>query len=255
MHTILICDDDRDIVSALDIYLASEGYRTLKAYNGLEAIQAVERNEVHLILMDIMMPELDGIRATARLREGSNIPIILLTAKSEDADKILGLMRRRYTTARFADRIAAVRALMPDAFIGIDVIVGFPGETEEDFRTTYDFLAGLEPAFLHIFPFSERPGTPAVEMPGKVQASVATRRAAQLEALCAKLHAAFCARAVGSEDSVLFESTRRGGMMFGFTGNYRRVKAPYDKARVNTVCRVRLGAMDESHDLMGEIRD
>ncbi len=164
-------------------------------------------------------------------------------------------MRRRYTTARFADRIAAVRALMPDAFIGIDVIVGFPGETEADFRTTYDFLAGLEPAFLHIFPFSERPGTPAVEMPGKVQASVATRRAAQLEALCAKLHAAFCARAVGSEDSVLFESTRRGGMMFGFTGNYRRVKAPYDKARVNTVCRVRLGAMDESHDLMGEIRD
>ena len=82
------------------------------------------------------------------------------------SDKILGLMRRRYTTARFADRIAAVRALMPDAFIGIDVIVGFPGETEEDFRTTYDFLAGLEPAFLHIFPFSERPGTPAVEMPG-----------------------------------------------------------------------------------------
>ena len=89
----------------------------------------------------------------------------------------------------------------------------------------------------------------------KVQASVATRRAAELEALCAKLHGAFCARAVGSEDSVLFESTRRGGMMFGFTGNYRRVKAPYDKARVNTVCRVRLGAMDESHDLMGEIRD
>ena len=81
------------------------------------------------------------------------------------------------------------------------------------------------------------------------------RRAAELEALCAKLHGAFCARAVGSEDSVLFESTRRGGMMFGFTGNYRRVKAPYDKARVNTVCRVRLGAMDESHDLMGEIRD
>ena len=91
MHTILICDDDRDIVSALDIYLTSEGYRTLRAYNGLEAIQAVERNEVHLILMDIMMPELDGIRATARLREGSNIPIILLTAKSEDTDKVLGL--------------------------------------------------------------------------------------------------------------------------------------------------------------------
>ena len=91
MHTILICDDDKDIVSALDIYLTSEGYKTLKAYNGKEALRMVEQNEVHLILMDIMMPELDGIRATAKLREGSNIPIILLTAKSEDSDKILGL--------------------------------------------------------------------------------------------------------------------------------------------------------------------
>ena len=90
MYTILICDDDKDIVSALDIYLTSEGYRTLKAYNGREAIQAVEQNEVHLILMDVMMPELDGIRATAKLREGSNVPIILLTAKSEDADKLMG---------------------------------------------------------------------------------------------------------------------------------------------------------------------
>ena len=88
MYTILICDDDKDIVSALDIYLTSEGYQTLKAYNGKEAIQAVEEHQVHLILMDVMMPELDGIRATAKLREGSNVPIILLTAKSEDADKI-----------------------------------------------------------------------------------------------------------------------------------------------------------------------
>ena len=91
MYTILICDDDRDIVSALDIYLTSEGYQTVKAYDGQEAIRAAETHEVHLILMDIMMPELDGIRATARLREGSNVPIILLTAKSEDTDKILGL--------------------------------------------------------------------------------------------------------------------------------------------------------------------
>ena len=91
MYNILICDDDRDIVSALDIYLSSEGYQTVKAYNGKEALKAVEQNNIHLILMDIMMPELDGIRTTAKLREGSNVPIILLTAKSEDADKILGL--------------------------------------------------------------------------------------------------------------------------------------------------------------------
>ena len=91
MYTILICDDDRDIVSALDIYLTSEGYRTVKAYDGLEALKAAESQPVDLILMDIMMPGLDGIRATAKLREKYNVPIILLTAKSEDADKVLGL--------------------------------------------------------------------------------------------------------------------------------------------------------------------
>ena len=92
MYTVLICDDDKDIVSALDIYLSSEGYRTVKAYNGEEAVRAVNEENIDLILMDIMMPRLDGIRATARLREsGGNIPIILLTAKSEDTDKVLGL--------------------------------------------------------------------------------------------------------------------------------------------------------------------
>ena len=91
MNTILICDDDKDIVSALDIYLTSDGYQTLKAYNGKEAIQAGGEHQAHLILMDVMMPELDGIRTTAKLRESCNVPIILLTAKSEDSDKILGL--------------------------------------------------------------------------------------------------------------------------------------------------------------------
>ena len=91
MYTVLICDDDRDIVSALDIYLSSEGYQTLHAYDGVEAIAQMEKENVHLILMDVMMPNLDGIRATAKLREGYNVPIILLTAKSEDSDKILGL--------------------------------------------------------------------------------------------------------------------------------------------------------------------
>ena len=222
------------------------------------------------------MPVADLVAEARRIAAAGQKEIVLTGVNTGDfgrttGEKFIDLLRaldgvdgiERYRISSIepnllTDEIIAFCAASPKfqhAFIGIDVIVGFPGETEEDFRTTYDFLAGLEPAFLHIFPFSERPGTPAVEMPGKVQASVATRRAAQLEALCAKLHAAFCARAVGSEDSVLFESTRRGGMMFGFTGNYRRVKAPYDKARVNTICRVRLGAMDESHDLMGEIRD
>jgi len=91
MYNILICDDDRDIVSALEIYLTSEGYHPLAAYDGEEALKIVREHDIHLILMDVMMPYLDGIRATARLREHYNVPIILLTAKSEDADKVLGL--------------------------------------------------------------------------------------------------------------------------------------------------------------------
>ena len=91
MYNILICDDDRDIVSALDIYLTSEGSATVKAYDGLECLRLAEREPVDLILLDVMMPGLDGIRTTAKLREKCNIPIILLTAKSEDSDKVLGL--------------------------------------------------------------------------------------------------------------------------------------------------------------------
>lgn len=91
MHNILICDDDKDIVAALKIYLGAEGYNLFEAHTGRQAIEVVEQEEIHLILMDIMMPELDGIAATAHLREDCNIPIILLTAKSEDSDKVLGL--------------------------------------------------------------------------------------------------------------------------------------------------------------------
>ena len=91
MYNILICDDDRDIVSALQIYLSGEDYRILEAYDGGEALELVRKNDVHLILMDIMMPRLDGIAATSRIREASNAPILLLTAKSESGDKVLGL--------------------------------------------------------------------------------------------------------------------------------------------------------------------
>jgi len=91
MYNVLICDDEKDILSALNIYLSAEGYHVFEAKNGNEALQVINSMEIHLILMDIMMPELDGITATARLREKFNIPVILLTAKSEDTDKILGL--------------------------------------------------------------------------------------------------------------------------------------------------------------------
>lgn len=91
MYNILVCDDDREIVDAIEIYLTQEGYRILKAYDGIEALQVLEEEEVHLLLLDVMMPRMDGIRATLRIREKNSIPIIILSAKTEDADKILGL--------------------------------------------------------------------------------------------------------------------------------------------------------------------
>ena len=92
MYNILVCDDARDIVSALDIYLTSDGYRVFKAYNGKEALEYIRTENIHLVLMDIMMPEMDGIQTMVKIRELSNVPVILLTAKSEDTDKVLGLM-------------------------------------------------------------------------------------------------------------------------------------------------------------------
>ena len=91
MYRILVCDDDKEIVDAIEIYLKQEGYEILKAYNGIEALKIIQENEIHLLLIDIMMPKMDGIRATLKLREESQIPVIILSAKSEDTDKILGL--------------------------------------------------------------------------------------------------------------------------------------------------------------------
>ena len=114
MANILICDDDRDIVAALKIYLSSEGYTIFEAYNGKQALEAVRQHDIQLILMDVMMPELDGIAATAALRQESNVPIILLTAKSEGSDKVLGLNMGAddYITKPFApmEVIARVRS-------------------------------------------------------------------------------------------------------------------------------------------------
>ena len=254
-----IVDEARQIAAAGQKEIVLTGVNTgdfgrttgetfLDLLRALDGVEGIERYRISSIEPNLLTDAIVAFcAASPKFMPHFHVPL------QSGSDRILGLMRRRYTTARYAERIAAVRRAMPDAFIGIDVIVGFPGETETEFRETYDFLERLQPSFLHIFPFSERPGTPAVDLPGKVPAQVAARRVAELEALCARLHAAYCAAAIGREDTVLFESTRRGGMMFGFTGSYRRVKAPYDAARVNTICRVRLGAMDEAHDLAGEI--
>ena len=224
------------------------GEKFIDLLRALNEVEGIERYRISSIEPNLITDEIiEFCAASPKFQHHFHIPL------QSGSDRILGLMRRRYTSAKFADRIEKVRSLMPDAFIGIDVITGFPGETEEDFQQTYDLLARLKPSFLHIFPFSERPGTPAVDMPNKVPSYISTQRVARLEELSDALHYEFCAQGVGKEMDVLFESTMRGGMMYGYTGNYIRVKAPYRCDLINSICRVKLSSIGEDCDVMADI--
>ena len=224
------------------------GEKFIDLLRALNDVEGIERYRISSIEPNLLTDEIIEFCASSpKFQHHFHIPL------QSGSNRILGLMRRRYTAERFADRIEKVRSLMPDVFIGVDVITGFPSESDEDFEQTYSLLARLRPAFLHIFPFSERPNTPAVDMPDKVPASVSTVRAARLDELCRELHSEFCRRAVGGEADVLFESTMRGGMMYGYTGNYVRVKAPYQRNLINTVSRVKLLSIEDNDDVMAEI--
>ena len=214
----------------------------------LDKVEGVERYRISSIEPNLLTDEIiDICSRSSKFQHHFHIPIQC------GSNKILALMRRRYTVEKFADRIAAVKKAMPDAFIGIDVITGFPGETDDDFASSRDFLASIEPAFLHIFPFSERANTPAVDLPNKVQSSVSTARVKELEALSETLHHKFCSAALGSVASVLFESTERGGFMTGFTGNYIKVKVPYNRKYINQIVNVRLLSIEPNCDVVGQI--
>ena len=201
----------------------------------LDGVDGIERYRISSIEPNLLTDEIIGFCAAShKFQPHFHIPL------QSGCDKILASMRRRYTTERYAARIEAVRRAMPEAFIGVDVIVGFPGETDSDFEATYDFISGIKPSYLHIFPFSERPGTPAVDFAGKVPPQVATLRVKRLEELCGRLHREFCERFVGRRLEVLFEGACRGGMMSGFTGNYIKVKAPLNRSLINRIVPVTL---------------
>lgn len=211
------------------------GENFIDLLRALDGVEGIERYRISSIEPNLLTDEIIGFCAAShKFQPHFHIPL------QSGCDKILASMRRRYTTERYAARIEAVRRAMPEAFIGVDVIVGFPGETDSDFEATYDFISGINPSYLHIFPFSERPGTPAVDFTGKVPPQVATLRVKRLEELCGRLHREFCERFVGRRLEVLFEGACRGGMMSGFTGNYIKVKAPLNRSLINRIVPVTL---------------
>ena len=224
------------------------GEKFIDLLKALDRVEVIERYRISSIEPNLITDEIIEFCAQSpKFVPHFHIPL------QSGSTRILGLMRRRYTADKYRERIAKIRELMPDAFLGVDVIVGFPGEGEEEFMETYNLLEEVGASFLHIFPFSERAGTPAVSMPNKVQSRISTERVERLEELSAKLHKSFSEKFLGEIREVLFESTDRSGRMYGYTDNYLRVSAPYNTELINQICRVRLVALDDDGNITSEI--
>lgn len=156
------------------------------------------------------------------------------------SNKILSAMRRRYKRELYSERVAKIKSLMPNACIGVDVIVGFPGETQADFLESYQFINELDIAYLHVFTYSERPNTLAQKMPNPVPGAIRAERSAMLHNLSEKKRRHFYTENLGNTHQVLFEAEVENGIMFGFTENYVKVAIPYDPILVNEIALVRL---------------
>ncbi|MFR9650227.1 MAG: tRNA (N(6)-L-threonylcarbamoyladenosine(37)-C(2))-methylthiotransferase MtaB [Rikenellaceae bacterium] len=225
------------------------GEKFIDLLRALDAVEGIERYRISSIEPNLLTDEIiDFCAQSTKFQPHFHIPL------QSGSDMTLGAMRRRYTAAKFEQRIDKIRSVMSDAFIGIDVIVGFPGESDEQFMESYNLLKRIRPAFLHIFPFSVRKGTPAAEMSGQISPQIKSERAAKLGELCDELHREFVSRFVGRECQVLFESVVRGGEMFGYSENYCRVRAAYDSTLINQIVTVIVDKIDDSGDLIGVVK-
>ena len=212
----------------------SSGESFLNLLKALNEVEGIERYRISSIEPNLITPEIiDWIASGTKFQRHFHIPL------QSGSDTLLRRVGRRYDTALFASRIDYIRQALehpgePRVFFGIDVIVGLPGETEELFQETYRFLRDrIRPAFIHVFPYSRRPGTRAAQWPDQVRDALKTERVQRLEALCEELHAEFVSAHKGMRETVLWESSVKGGLMGGYTGNYIRVEKPFDPALVN----------------------
>lgn len=171
------------------------------------------------------------------------------------SDNLLQSMRRKYLSQLYRERITLIKELMPHCCIGVDVIVGFPGETEEEFQTTVDFLKELDVSYLHVFTYSERANTRAIQIGDVVPMSTRKERSKILRSLSLKKKRAFYAQYVGDTRDVLFEADEEDGMMFGFTDNYIKVTIPYNEKLVNTIQKVVLNELTPFGTMKGSLQN
>lgn len=223
----------------------STGETFIDLIRALDLVEGIERYRISSIEPNLITDEaIEFVASSRRFAPHFHIPL------QSGSDEVLRLMRRRYDTALFAHKIEKIKHVMPDAFIGVDVIVGTRGETDELFEEARGFIDSLDVSQLHVFSYSERPGTQALKIEYVVDPKVKHARSnTLLDISDSKLHA-FYRSQIGKEKTVLFEHTRKGGLMNGFTENYVKVEIPYDSTLSNQTRRVRLEGWNESRDAL-----
>ena len=215
--------------------------RLIDLIKELDHIEGIDRFRISSIEPNLLTDEIiEFVSKSKRFVPHFHIPL------QSGSNKILKLMRRRYQRELYAERVEKIKSLMPGCCIGVDVIVGFPGETKEDFLETYQFLNELNISYLHVFTYSERENTLASTMKGSVGGSERADRSKMLHILSDKKRRKFYEENMGRETRVLFENDVENGLMHGFTENYIRVSAKYDPLHINEIKRVRLIAINDT---------
>lgn len=210
----------------------------------LDHVEGIDRIRISSIEPNLLSNEIiEFVSQSKKFVPHFHIPL------QSGCNKVLALMRRRYKRELYAERVSHIKNLMPNCCIGVDVIVGFPGETQEDFLETYNFLNELEVSYLHVFTYSERENTPAAEMKGVVPGSTRAERSKMLHILSEKKRRAFYETQVGVSTEVLFEADQKNGFMHGFSRNYVKVKAPYDPLLINEIKTVTLENIASDGDM------
>ncbi len=212
----------------------------LDLVKALDEVEGIERLRISSIEPNLLKNEtIDFVSKSRTFVPHFHIPL------QSGSDAILKKMKRRYLREVYTDRVTRIREVMPHACIGVDVIVGFPGETDEHFLETYHFLNDLDISYLHVFTYSERDNTEAVVMDGVVPSNVRSKRSKMLRGLSVKKRRAFYESQIGSNRTVLFESENKEGYIHGFTENYVKVKTPWNPELVNTLHDIKLTKIDE----------
>jgi len=205
----------------------------------LDKVKGIERIRISSIEPNLLKDEIiEFVSQSNRFVPHFHVPL------QSGSNKILNLMRRRYLRELYVDRVNKIKQLMPHACIGVDVIVGFPGETEEDFLETYEFINQLNVSYLHVFTYSERENTDAALMQGKVAMSERKKRNKMLRILSAKKTRAFYEEHLGKTYPVLLEHENKNDFMFGFTPNYIKVKIPFNTSNFNSILNLKLDNID-----------